>query len=538
MTDLALSKRTKSSFSFMLLLSLFLFHADGRAQNQPLVFTGYMEDDNLPVEGPKEITLTLYNHRTASEPENILWGKSDTVLFTAGEFTVVLGNNETNPLPLTLHLAAELYLGVQIAGDPEMTPRLQLRAVPFSKHAEFATRVGDYDAVALDDLSAQLESAQEGLASLTEAMEGHDLDGIAEEIETQATNLTTLSEAIDAVELAAQARVSGNCAEGQSIRSIHADGSVTCETDNDTQLTAAFNGGLMIDGTQAIGLMNICTDNQILKFDGVAWSCAEDNNNTYSGSDFVPSNQTCDDGWVLQGINETGATICVPDADSPPLTQTEVGNYAANEGFVKAGEDTSTLCDMTDDNAIMTVGCFKCSLAGGTYVDGSCVCPDTGAYVDGSCVCPDGGSYVDGICVCPDGGSYVDGICVCPDTGTYVDGNCVCPDGGTYQNGVCTCPNGGTYDGNLCTYRVCNSRSSCQNAGNAGREIEGTENNAEGLCNFLGYDHLVSYETSTYSPSCGCCFGKANWNGSSFPWNDYCCQCGQPNTLLSRVVCR
>ena len=67
-----------------------------------------MEDDNLPVEGPKEITLTLYNHRTASEPENILWGKSDTVLFTAGEFTVVLGNNETNPLPLTLHLAAEL----------------------------------------------------------------------------------------------------------------------------------------------------------------------------------------------------------------------------------------------------------------------------------------------------------------------------------------------------------------------------------------------------------------------------------------------
>jgi hypothetical protein len=96
---------------------------------------------------------------------------------------------------------------------------------------------------------------------------------------------------------------------------------------------------------------------------------------------------------------------------------------------------------------------------------------------------------------------------------------------------------GGSYTGGVCQFTVCTSRSSCQSAGNAGREIIGDEHNAAGMCTYLGYSTLVSWEPETYTPSCGSNFGKANWNGSSFPWQDYGGHCNIPNTLLKKVVC-
>ena len=348
------------AFLFALLLAL---PTNALAADKPLVFTGYMEEDNLPVEGPQNLSLTLYDSANSTSNDNVLWSESATLLFVEGEFTVQLGANSANPLPDVLHEVDALYLGIQVGDDDEMSPRLSVAAVPFSKHAERATLVGAYDAAALDDLNQQLQTAKDGLADLVTALDGHDLDGIESDIQIQINNLNLLSDTIDAVEAAGQLRVNGSCPGGQSIRAIAEDGSVTCEADDNTQLdetavdsyvsdngyaqigqlfsgdfndltnvpdgledgddntnlTAAVNGGLMIDSSQAIGLIGICDENQILKFDGTGWDCGDDND----GDTWLS------DAEVIEIINQSGVLF---SSDYNDLTNQPTLHSVATSG--------------------------------------------------------------------------------------------------------------------------------------------------------------------------------------------------------------
>ncbi len=345
---------------FALLLTL---PVNALAEDKPLVFTGYMEEDNLPVEGPQNLSLTLYDSATSTSNDNVLWSESATLLFVEGEFTVQLGANGANPLPDVLHEVEALYLGIQVGDDDEMSPRLSVAAVPFSKHAERATQVGTYDAAALEDLNQQLQTAKDGLADLVATLDGHDLDGIESDIQIQINNLNLLSETIDAVEAAGQLRVTGSCPEGQSIRAIAEDGSVTCEADDNTQLdetavdsyvsdngyaqigqlfsgdfndltnvpdgledgddntnlTASLSGGLMIDSNQAIGLIGICDENQILKFDGTGWDCGDDND----GDTWLS------DAEVIEIINQSGVLF---SSDYNDLTNQPTFHSVATSG--------------------------------------------------------------------------------------------------------------------------------------------------------------------------------------------------------------
>ena len=236
-----------------------LFALQSRAEGMPLVFTGYMEDDSLPVEGPQELTVTLYDHATATETDRILWSESTTALFTAGSFTVELGANTNNPLPATLHLAEDLYLGIQVdADEPEMSPRLQLHAVPFSKHAESAGRVGAYDAEALDTLNQKAAGAQ--------------------------------------------ARVTGSCPEGQSIRAIQENGAVVCESDDDGRLNES-------EVDAFVGNNGYAQASQLFSGD------YGDLSNKPGGNTFALSNQACTNGQIMKGVTNTGAPNCVDDQD-------------------------------------------------------------------------------------------------------------------------------------------------------------------------------------------------------------------------------
>ena len=81
-----------------------------------------------------------------------------------------------------------------------------------------------------------------------------------------------------------QRRVSATCAAGSSIRTINADGTVACETDDGTVTSVATGPGLTggtITATGTVGLAatqllptTACAVNQVPQWNGSAWTCA------------------------------------------------------------------------------------------------------------------------------------------------------------------------------------------------------------------------------------------------------------------------
>ena len=76
------------------------------------------------------IAFRLYNDPSIGRP---LWEESQKVVTTDGVFSVLLGSVE--PFPDDLFAKSPLYLGVQVDGESEMTPRHIVSSVPFAIHA-------------------------------------------------------------------------------------------------------------------------------------------------------------------------------------------------------------------------------------------------------------------------------------------------------------------------------------------------------------------------------------------------------------------
>jgi hypothetical protein len=81
-----------------------------------------------------------------------------------------------------------------------------------------------------------------------------------------------------------QLRIGGGCSAGSAIRSIAANGTVTCDPGDDAAYTAS--APLTLDGND-FGLTAACADGQVLKSDASGeWSCANDTDtDTNSGGD-------------------------------------------------------------------------------------------------------------------------------------------------------------------------------------------------------------------------------------------------------------
>ena len=87
-----------------------------------LTFKGDLSDlADAPVSADLPFTFTIYD-----QPEGgaALWTESGQVPVVDGQFAAVLGASE--PLPVALASSPTLYLGVQIGGDDEQTPRMRV----------------------------------------------------------------------------------------------------------------------------------------------------------------------------------------------------------------------------------------------------------------------------------------------------------------------------------------------------------------------------------------------------------------------------
>jgi len=101
-----------------------------------------------------------------------------------------------------------------------------------------------------------------------------------------------------------QRRVTGSCAEGSSIRVIDPNGVVTCQPDNnsggtitgvtaDTGLTGSgTTGNITLSIIGPYQLPQRCPANQIAKWNGSVWTCANDNDTTYTAGTGLTLNGT------------------------------------------------------------------------------------------------------------------------------------------------------------------------------------------------------------------------------------------------------
>ncbi|CAN2047817.1 putative Secreted protein containing LamG-like jellyroll fold domain protein [Candidatus Magnetomoraceae bacterium gMMP-1] len=103
-------------------------------------YQGYLTDSGgSPVNGTVDLTFTIYN---AEEGGNVLWTKEYIgVEVSDGNFSVNLGEDAS--FDENLFTNDDLYLGIKVGTDEEMTPRRKFQTTPFAAQAKVAESLAE-----------------------------------------------------------------------------------------------------------------------------------------------------------------------------------------------------------------------------------------------------------------------------------------------------------------------------------------------------------------------------------------------------------
>jgi len=115
----------------LILIFLVAFNVSSFAEIPHLInYQGKLVDSNgTPITGTKNITFKIYNVSSGGSP---LWQENQSVTADKGIFNVLLGSNTALNLPFD----APYYLGIQVEGDIEMSPRAKISSVGYAFKAE------------------------------------------------------------------------------------------------------------------------------------------------------------------------------------------------------------------------------------------------------------------------------------------------------------------------------------------------------------------------------------------------------------------
>ena len=102
--------------------------------------------------GQYSIVFSVYSTSTGGSP---LWQETQTVDVEDGLFSVLLG--AVVALDASIFDGSPRYLGIEVEGDGEMTPRQLLASVPYAFHAEDADTVDGMEGAGLEE-SAEIDA--------------------------------------------------------------------------------------------------------------------------------------------------------------------------------------------------------------------------------------------------------------------------------------------------------------------------------------------------------------------------------------------
>ena len=122
------------------LLVISLAYADVPRQ---INFQGRLTDSSgkFITDGDYSLTFRLYSDSTGG---SVKWTESRTVTVSKGLFNVILGSD--TPIPDSIFNYPDVFLGIQVESDPEMSPRQRLSSLGYS----YRTSKADSSSYSLD----------------------------------------------------------------------------------------------------------------------------------------------------------------------------------------------------------------------------------------------------------------------------------------------------------------------------------------------------------------------------------------------------
>ncbi len=161
-------------FLKILVMAFFSVSIVQAAVPQLMNYQGRLNDSSgSPVTGTKSIVFSLYSSETGTDSQ--VWTEQQDVTVSSGSFNAVLGSSIT-PIPPGVFDHSEVWLGIKVGGDAEMTPRQRITSVGYAMKAGQAGSLASSDQI-VSTMPTGAAPFQVASTTLVQNLNSDSLDG-------------------------------------------------------------------------------------------------------------------------------------------------------------------------------------------------------------------------------------------------------------------------------------------------------------------------------------------------------------------------